>query len=181
MKNLVLVKRYTEGLVRAIGATEEFKQVRDELQSFNQALSSHPQLNRVLNTPILSPTERKEIVHSLFRLWPGFSPKTKRFLLLLVEHGRLALLPEIIARLPETWNNEHGIVTFDVFSVVPLTDNEKKVLKEKLEKLERSPVDLRFHLDPHLIGGITVRKGNIIYDLSILGSLELLREYLIKG
>jgi len=181
MKNLVLVKRYSEGLVRALDSVEEFNQVKEELQSFNHLLSRSTQLNRVLATPIASPAKRKEVLHSLFRLWPGFLSKTKRFLSLLVEQGRLGLLPEIIGQLPAIWNDEHGIVTFDIFSTVPLTTKEKKVLKEKLEKLEGSPVDLHFHLDPHLIGGISVKKGNIIYDLSIQGSLELLKQHLIKG
>lgn len=177
----MIVKRYTEGLVKALDSPEEFSQVYKELQSFQKILLEHPQLNRVLVTPILSPTKRQEIARSIFQLWPEISAKTRRFLLLLVENGRVGLLPEIIAQLPEIWNEEKGIITFDVYSVVPLSPQEKKFLKEQLEELEGALVDLRFHLDPGLIGGISIKKGNIIYDLSIQGCLDRLKESLIKG
>ncbi|RLE04314.1 MAG: ATP synthase F1 subunit delta [Candidatus Aminicenantes bacterium] len=181
MRNLLLVKRYSEGLVKALESRQEFSRVYQELQTFQKILQNYPQLDRLLVTPILSPNKRREIARSLFQLWPEISDKTKRFLLLLIENGRVDILPEILAYLPDIWNEEKGIVTFDVYSVIDLTSEEKKKLQEKLARLEGAPVDVRFHLDPGLIGGISVRKGNIIYDLSLQGCLERLKESLIKG
>ena len=102
--------------------------------------------------------------------------KTKRFLLLLVENTRLMLLPEILECLPALWNEEQGIATFEVSSVIPLNANQKKRLEEKLSQLEKRPVALSYRLDPSLIGGLSIRKGNIVYDASIQGDLERIKQ-----
>jgi len=101
--------------------------------------------------------------------------------LLLVENERLDLLPDIIEILPDLWNEIRGVQTFEVSSVIPLTDKQKKRLQEKMEHLENGPVALRYKSDPALIGGLSLRKGNIVYDVSLRGNLERLLEQITEG
>jgi F0F1-type ATP synthase delta subunit len=42
-------------------------------------------------------------------------------------------------------------------------------------------VELQYEIDPELIGGVRVKVGSTMYDLSIKGQLGLLRDKLIKG
>jgi F-type H+-transporting ATPase subunit delta len=42
-------------------------------------------------------------------------------------------------------------------------------------------VDLRVEVDEALIGGLTVRVGDTLYDASVRGRLERLRERLVAG
>jgi F-type H+-transporting ATPase subunit delta len=42
-------------------------------------------------------------------------------------------------------------------------------------------VDLRVQVDDSLIGGLTVRIGDTLYDASVRGRLERLREQLVSG
>ena len=65
--------------------------------------------------------------------------------------------------------------------MVPLTPEQKTALQERLEKIEGQPVALKYRKDPSLIGGLALRKGNIVYDVSLKGSLERLREHIIEG
>ena len=58
---------------------------------------------------------------------------------------------------------------------------QKKRLQEKLEHLENAPVALRYKNDPALIGGLSLRKGNIVYDVSLRGNLERLLEQITEG
>jgi len=109
-----------------------------------------------------------------------WSEKISRFVMLLIENDRLGLLPDILESLPIMWNEKRGISTIEVSSAVPLEEGQKKKLKEKLEILERRPVFLKYRIDPTLVGGIFLRKGNIVYDVSIKGSLESLKEKIIE-
>jgi len=179
MRNQVLLKRYTQGLVSALQSPDEFAAAQHDLQSFSGILASSPRLRDSLTMPFLPVAKKKDIAAAVFKK-AGFSPKGARFLLLLVEHGRLSLLPDIAAHLPIAWNEEQGITTFEVSSVVPLNDPQRKLLSDKLAALEKRPVSLRYKLDPSLIGGLSIRKGNIVYDISIDGSLNRLKENL-KG
>ena len=79
------------------------------------------------------------------------------------------------------FNEEQGIATFEVSSVVPLNAAQKNRLEEQLIRLENRPVRLMYKIAPSLIGGLSIRKGNIVYDASIQGDLERLKQKIAEG
>lgn len=149
--------------------------MRGELSEFNSFLSAHTKLQDTLKRPFLPAAKKTEIAAQILERF-SIADKAKRFLLLLVENSRLTLLPEILERLPVFWNEEHGITTFQASSVIPLSPAQKKRLEERLALHENRPVSLTYKIDPSLIGGLSLRKGNIVYDASIQGDLERLKQ-----
>lgn len=180
MKNLVLVKRYCQGLLGSVRSAEEYASSLEELKSFAKLLEDQKELNLTLMTPFLPASRKIKVAEEILRRLE-LQPKIRRFLLLLVENERLELLPDILSLLPDLWNEAQGVVTFEVFSVVPLKPEQETKVQRELENLEQRPVALKFHKDPSLIGGISLRKGNVVYDVSLKGSLEQLREKIIEG
>lgn len=180
MKNQVLVKRYTQGLVNALIDEGEYDRLSSQLREFHDFQSREKELNEVFSFPFIPTSRKMDIMRGVLERLK-YSDKTARFLLLLVEKGRWALLPDILDMLPELWNEEKGIVTFEVSSMVSLSDAQKQRLTEKLEKLEQRKVFLKYRIDPGLIGGLSIRKGNIVYDASIKGNLERLKEKICEG
>jgi len=175
MRSQTLVKTYAQGLINSAKDEKEFKVLCHNLQSFYDLFSLREGLKDALTSHFLSPGKKIEIAKEVLTI-ASFEEKVIRFILLLIENGRLAILPDILAFLPILWNEENGISTFEISSVLPLTEDQKKKLEEKLCDLEARPVSLNFKLDPSLIGGLSIRKGNIIYDISVRGSLERIRE-----
>jgi F-type H+-transporting ATPase subunit delta len=173
MKSQILVKRYTQGLVNSIKNETEFSALSQELSNFALLLRKHQKLKDTLYSPFL-PTTKVLAKQS-------FGKKASRFILLLVENNRLELFPDIIESLPEVWNEQKGAYTFEVVSVVPLTDGQRKRLEKKLELLEKRPVILKYRIDPELVGGLWVRRENIVYDVSIKGNLMKLKEEISEG
>lgn len=180
MKNQVLIKRYSQGFLHSLKGDEEYRSHLQEIQDFSQLLDSRKDLRNVLLTPFIPTSKKKKIIDEMIVKF-SFQEKTGRFLSILIENERLELLQEIIAYVPDLWNEERGVSTIEVFSVVPLTDIQKKKLKENLEVIEKGPVALKYRTDPNLIGGISLRKGNIVYDASIEGNLTKLQEKIIEG
>lgn len=180
MRNKSLIRRYTRGLVHSIRDKEELGEIHGQLRDFLKFLREQDELDLALTSSLL-PLSRKVAVAEdiLGRL--SLHPKTSRFVHLLVKNGRLGILEELVEDLLEVWNEEQGIQSFEVSSVVPLSEGQKKRLKEKLEHLERKPVDLKYKLEPALIGGLSLRQGNIIYDASLKGALAKLRESISEG
>ena len=66
-------------------------------------------------------------------------------------------------------------------SAAPLSEDETANLKGKVAKMTGRTVDLRVEVDETLIGGLTVRVGDTLYDASVRGRLERLRERLVAG
>ncbi len=180
MKNQVLVKRYTQGLVHALLDEAEYVRLSGQLQEFLEFQSRQKQLSMIFSFPFIPTSRKMEIMKGIFEKIK-LDDKTERFLLLLVEKGRWELLPEILEMLPDLWNEEKGIVTFEVSSMVFLSDAQKDKLAGKLERLEQRKVFLKYRIDPDLIGGLSIRKGNIVYDASIKGNLEKLKEKICEG
>lgn len=175
MRSQILIRRYAQGLINSAKSGEEFDSLYAELSEFDKFLYSHPKLKDTLQSPLLPTTKKTEIAAQILER-SSVGNKSRRFLLLLVENGRLMLLPEILEFLPVFWNEEQGISTFEVSSVIPLSPDQKKCLEEKLVLLEKRPVTLTYKMDRSLIGGLSIRKGNIVYDASIQGDLERLKQ-----
>ncbi|MGB2843723.1 MAG: ATP synthase F1 subunit delta, partial [Candidatus Aminicenantaceae bacterium] len=175
MKDQILIKRYTQGLVNSIKDEEELSALSGELSDFAELLEKHKELKNTLCSQFLPTTKKIQVAEDIL-VKKSLGKKISRFILLLVENNRLELLLDIIKSLPDVWNEEKGIYTFDVVSVVPLTEAQRKDLKNKLELLERRPVVLKYRIDPELVGGLWIQRGNIVYDASIKGDLMKLKE-----
>lgn len=180
MKNQILIKKYTQGLVNSIRNDQEFKTLSKQLADFYNLLSDHKKMEEALSSQFLPTTKKMQIAKEILAKG-SLEEKISRFILLLVENNRLGLLPDIVEFFPVLWDERKGVSTIEVSSAVPLLEGQKRKLEEKLELLEKGPVSLKYKIEPELIGGLSIRKGNIIYDVSIKGSLESLKEKICEG
>jgi F-type H+-transporting ATPase subunit delta len=179
MKNKSLIRRYARGLLGALQSDDEYTLIYRELCEFAGFLVKQKKLNNMLVRPFLPTSKKKKIVEEILSQ-ACLQAKTSRFILLLIENERLEILPDLIEFLPDFWNAEKGIATYEVSSVVPLSDEQKLKLETQLESFTQKPVILKYNLEPELIGGLLVRKGNTIYDASVKGHLEKLQEQIIE-
>ena len=174
MRNPVLVKRYAEGLAAALKSEEEFALVQGELAAFSALLESHPKLGPILLRPFLTTAKKTAIAREILER-EGYAPKSRRFLLLLVQHRRLDILSSVVRDLPALWLERRGVRSFEVRSVVPLNHGMRARLEDELRRLEGAPVRCSYDLDPELVGGLLVRKGNLVYDMSLRGQIDRLK------
>ena len=180
MKKRVLVKRYSQGFLNTVRDEDEYKALYQELRGFQELLTDQEELRRTLLSPFLPTSKKVELAEELLTR-ASFQRKNKRFILLLIENGRFEIFSELLESLPEFWNESKGVATYEVSSVIPLTEDQKMKLTKKLEQLEQKPVFLKYREDSSLVGGLSVQKGNIIYDASIRGNLERLKHLIIEG
>ncbi len=180
MRNQILVNRYTDGLAAALKDESEYEAVRRELEGFASLIGEGSELNAALCRPVLPFARRVAIANDVFdRL--SLQAKTRRFLDLLLQHGRLEILAAVVRDLPGAWDAKKGVIPFEVRSVVPLTPAQKARLEASLRSREGRPVACSYVLDPEIIGGLAVRKGSLIYDVSLRGQLERLKSEIREG
>jgi F-type H+-transporting ATPase subunit delta len=133
----------------------------------------------ILRNPGRPLRQRTEVVDSLLS---GRVPEpVLRLVGLLVERGRVDQLPHVAAEYRRMRNAERGIVAAVARTALPLSDDETATLKKKVAQMTGRTVDLRVEVDESLIGGLTVRVGDTLYDASVRGRLERLRERLVAG
>jgi len=180
MKNSILVKRYAQGLTGALRDEAECTSVSRELAGFWELLSTHSTLKETLANPFVEARRKAKVIRDILAR-SGFMDKTLRFLLLLLDHKRLHLLGDILEMLPVFWNERQGVATFEVRSAVALAEAQKRRLAATLERLEGRPVFLRYSIDPELLAGFSLRRGNVIYDGSLSGHLARIKQRIREG
>lgn len=64
----------------------------------------------------------------------------------------------------------------EVTSALPLTAEEKEVVKNDILSKVGSQATIAFRVDPAILGGLTIRVGGKVLDASVAGQLESLRQ-----
>jgi len=146
--------------------------LRDELGTFDDALTENKDLKTFFTSPEFSTEEKKDGLH---RSVTGASEEITNFLEALLERHRMAAIHRIRSRFDERWERERKVLAVEVTSAVELDPNTLSQIGERIGQQTGQHVQSTSQVDPEIIGGIVVRVGNQILDASIRTRLERLR------
>jgi len=93
-------------------------------------------------------------------------------LLLLVERNRLADAPMILGEAVRIAEAEVGLVRIQVATAAPLSDAGRQALGAGLKRIFGPGTLIAMTCDPALIGGVTVRNGDLLVDGSVRRHLD---------
>jgi F-type H+-transporting ATPase subunit delta len=151
-----------------------------ELQGFEALLKESDQLRRVMENPSI-PGDRKRAVLDAVAGRLGTTRQVRNFVAVITDHRRLPLLGEILKNLEQELNERQGFAEARVSSARQLSDQEKQMLEIEITKMTGKKVRARYEQDSSLLGGAVVQVGSTIYDGSVKGQLERIREQLVEG
>jgi F-type H+-transporting ATPase subunit delta len=154
--------------------------LQQELHTVESLLAESDPLRRVLENPSI-PGDRKRVVLDALAQRVGLSRQTRNFVAVLTDHRRLPLFSDILKQVEQELNERLGFADAEVSSARPLSDTEKKLLEAEVAKLTGKSVRARYQQDASLLGGAVVKVGSTIYDGSVKGQLEKIREQLISN
>ncbi|RTL37810.1 MAG: F0F1 ATP synthase subunit delta [Burkholderiales bacterium] len=97
------------------------------------------------------------------------------FLQTVVENGRLAALPEIVAQYHVLANAASGVSDAQIYSAFEISSEQLADLKATLEKRFGRKLEAHVHLEPGLIGGVRVVVGDEVLDTSVKARLERMK------
>jgi F-type H+-transporting ATPase subunit delta len=154
--------------------------VERQLTDFAGTFAASKDLREVLLNPSIATAKRVSILDAVnSRI--GCGPKVRNFLAVLISHERLAALSEIIEEFRLEMNRRLSISDAEVVTARPLQDQERAKLEREVAELAGTRVNATFRQDKSLIGGAMVRIGSTIYDGSVRGRLERLKERLVAS
>jgi F-type H+-transporting ATPase subunit delta len=130
--------------------------------------------------PALSVAQKSQVVTQY--LAPSVQPLAARLLTLLLENGRIRLLPAVAEAFQALVNAHNGIVQGQVVTAQPLDATTKNSLVEVLrQKLSASDVRLENVIDPGVLGGAKVVLGDRVIDGTLSHRLSQLEALLIAA
>jgi F-type H+-transporting ATPase subunit delta len=174
----VIANRYARALADVVAATGDYRQVLQELEDFGAAYRESAELREICETPAVAVAQKLSVLEAIARRL-GSSHVTLNFLRVLLSHYRLPLLEEVIQAFRNIFYARLGIVQVKISSAADLTNEERELLRARFNELTRQQSELGFHLDRDLIGGIVAQIGSTVYDGSIRGHLNRIREQLL--
>ena len=175
-----IARRYARALFEiGVASGDTFERFGQELDELTALYRSSPELRHTMENPVFKQTEKQEVMK---RLLPRVAPSepVQRFVLLLLERRRIALLPTIARAYRAMADNRAGRVRATVTSAVPLGAAELDRVRGALEQRTGRKVVAETHVDPELIGGVVARVGDLVLDGSVRTQLDELRRRLLN-
>ena len=151
--------------------------VEQQLKDFVATWDSSAVLREVFEDPSV-PAVQKIAVIDQMKAKLGLAPQVRNLLAVLVDHNRIGALHEIVAEYHRQLQERLGIFQAEVVTARELKAADKSALLEHVSGLAKGKVNATFRIDPEILGGVVVRIGSTVYDGSVLGRVERLKEVL---
>jgi len=155
-------------------------QVERQAGEFAAVFAQSRELREVLLNPSLTAKQRVGILDAVSGKLRA-DPMVRNFMAVLIEHGRLGSLDEILRQYKRETNRRLGIAEAEVVTARKLEAAERGEMERQVAALAGGEVRATFREDASLIGGARIRMGSTVYDGSVRGRLERLRERLAEN
>jgi F-type H+-transporting ATPase subunit delta len=172
-----IARRYARAFFAIAGEEERYEAYYHELALFSAVLEENKNLSNFLANPVFDQSDKKAVVESVLEKI-HVSPMTANFLKLLVDKGRIGILPDIEGSYRELADSALKKVRVTVTTAFPLTGDLAASLRTGIETLTGRAVEMTIVEDPTLLGGVSVRVGDTLYDGSIRTQLNNIRNLL---
>lgn len=172
-----VAQRYAAALADVALERKIAEKVKRDLNSFAETYFFSSDLRNALDSPAVNRESKNKVIEAIAAKM-GLDPAVRNFVLLVVDHRRTEMLPQIQAAFRNELNLRLRIEEVEVTSARELSAAEKKELTGVLERRTGKKVEARFEQDKALLGGAVVKMGSTIYDGSVREQLNRLREQL---
>ena len=138
-------------------------------------LAESIELRRVWENPAVPVNEKRNLLDAIVKQ-EGIERPVRNLVAVLIDHRRIPMLGRIVEQLEKELNARLGFAEAEISSARELRDPEKRSLESQIEKVTGKKVRASYALDASLLGGAVVRVGSTIYDGSVKGQLERIKE-----
>lgn len=173
-----LALKYAQAVFELAEEQGMLDEIQNQLTMVEETIASHQELATLLYHPRVPAEAKKETINKLFS--DEIVEFLYKFLLLLVDKRREALLPAIAKEYMKLANQARNIDEAEVTTAMPLTEAEHAALAAKLSAVTGKKMILKTAVDSRLIGGVVVKIGDKLVDGSVARQLQVLRTALMK-
>jgi|SRR5579863_2962690 F-type H+-transporting ATPase subunit delta len=145
------------------------------LQSIATLYTESVELRRVWQNPAVPADQKRKLLDAIVQR-EGIEKPVRNLVAVLIDHRRLSFLPRIVEQFEKELDARLGFAEALISSARQLGEEERRALEAQIAKATGKKVRASYGLDPSLLGGAVVRVGSTIYDGSVKGQLEKIKE-----
>src|SRR5580765_5148879 len=146
-----------------------------EAQSLAALVAESQQLREVWEAPSI-PAEQKRSLLDAIVAREGISRPVRNFLAVLMDHRRIKFLDPIVKEFEQELNRRLGFIEAQIVSARELGQSERTAREAQVERMTGRRVRARYSQDGLIVSGAIIKVGSTIYDGSVKGQLEPIRE-----
>ena len=166
---------YAKALLAAIGSSGNVDALMEQFHSLiHDVFDKQPGLEMALANPKLPSDEKIRVLDKAFG--GKMDATLLTFLKVVSRRGRLSAIRGIYRAAAALRDEAIGRVRVLVTTSQPLDAVALSSLKEKLQNLFKKEVAITTKVDATILGGLIVRVGDMVFDGSVDGQLNLLKK-----
>ncbi|MBA5851488.1 F0F1 ATP synthase subunit delta [Clostridium sp. cel8] len=173
-----LDRRYALALYEIAEEKGKVKEYLDELESVVKTIKNNSKFLEIIEHPKVSTSQKKQIFTEIFK--DRIDDDVFSFLMVLIEKNRIYDIDGKLREMKNIYLEKHNTVIAKVKTVVPLKDDEKSALIEKLENKFKKKVLIEEEIDPTIIGGVYVEINNEVIDGTIRSKLSEMKKIMLR-
>jgi F-type H+-transporting ATPase subunit delta len=148
-----------------------------ELRSLVATVTNTPALRKVWETPAIPAAEKRALLDAIAAR-TGLSKPVRNFVAVMIDHRRVAMLPQVVEQLQAELDERQGVSDAEVTASRELSDEERREIEGRIARTTGRRVRAHYATDSAILGGAVVRIGSTIYDGSVRGQLRKIKEAL---
>ena len=175
----LISKTYGDALFELAVEKDKVDVLLEEIQQLKGVLSENEDFGRLMNHPKIIKEEKIQVAKNVFE--GRLSEELLGFLTIIITKDRYKDIDAILDYFVAEVKRYKGIGVATVTTAVPLKEEQCKRIEQKLlDTTEYTQMEMHYHLDETLIGGMVVRIGDRVVDSSIKTKLSELQKDLLK-
>lgn len=172
------VSRYARAFLEVVTAAKlDTGAIGGQFGDFLAAWHESPELRAFFVNPAIPAVQKVAILDKL-NAKLDMQKELRNLIAVLIDNNRIASVAEVASTYGRLLQEQEGIRQAEILTARPLSDAERESLLAGVGKLAGARVEASFRQEPSILGGTVVRIGSTVYDGSVRGRLERLREAL---
>lgn len=173
-REAVVASRYAKAMYEIAAQEGRTLEVEDELRTLVIVLNDDKEVSQFIDSPKISEADKWKVLAA--GLEDKVSAPVVSLAKLLVERGRIEILPELLNSYIRITGDALGLANATVYTTYPLNEQEKENIAAEFGALVNKKVRVINEIDSELLGGMKVRIGDTLYDGSLAGKLSRLEK-----
>lgn len=175
------VSRYAGAFLDVVSAAGlDTKAIDQQLNDFLATWDGSHELREFFGNPAIPATQKIAILDKL-NAKLAMQKELRNLLAVLIQNDRIGHVVEVAAAYRSILQRQLGIRPAEIVTARELSGDERGALVAELAKVAGAKIDPSFKLDSSILGGAVVRIGSTVYDGSVRGRLDRLKEALTAG
>ena len=176
---MAVANRYGRALADVLGPQADYRRVLRELDDFAATYRESAELRDVFAAPTVPFAGKTKVLAEILERM-GTAAVTVNFLQVLLANYRMGLIDQVRQAFRKIAYERLGVAEVRIESAATLSDAEREALRGRFAEIAGRQVELEFHLNPELLGGVLAQIRSTVYDGSVRGNLQRIRQQLVN-